>query len=308
MLSSTRSLARRSALTAAAAALLVPLAACADHQAAKSAAGTTTASPASAVRMDSEFQRLETQFGAHLGVYALDTGSGRTVEYKADDRIAFCSTFKAVAAAALLKRTTPADLDAKVTYTQADLVTYSPITEKHVADGMPLRDVIDAAVRYSDNTAANLMLNHLGGPKGLEQDLRGIGDQVSNVDRFETELSTGTPGDLRDTSTPRTLATDLRAYVLGDALTDEDRAMLTDLLRRNTTGDALIRAGVPQGWVVGDKTGNGGYGIRNDIAVIWPPNRAPLVLAVMSAKDQQDAPYDNALIAAAAKTAVTALN
>jgi beta-lactamase class A len=120
-------------------------------------------------------------------------------------------------------------------------------------------------------------------------------------------MSEFVPGDDRDTSTPRAFATDLRAYALGDALSDDDRALLTGWLRGNTTGAALIRAGVPDGWEVGDKTGNGTYGTRNDIAVLWPPDRAPLVLAIMSSRDEQDAEHDDALIARAAEVAVDAL-
>jgi beta-lactamase class A len=187
-------------------------------------------------------------------------------------------------------------------------VPHSPVTEQHVRDGLALRDVLAAAVRYSDNTAANLMFAELGGPAGLERDLRELGDRTTQLDRVETELNEATPGEIRDTTTPRAFAADLRTYVLGDVLPADDRALLTGWLRTNTTGDGLIRAGVPADWVVGDKTGAGGYGTRNDIAVVWPPHRAPIVLAIMSRKDEPDATYDDALIARAARTAVTALD
>lgn len=248
-----------------------------------------------------EFRQLEKEFDARLGVYAIDIGTGRTVEYRADERFAYCSTFKVLAAAQVLDDTTDAELDRVVRYSADDLVTYSPITEQHVATGMTLRAIADAAVRYSDNTAANLMLRHLGGPQRFEKELRGIGDKVTDPERYETELNEARPGDRRDTSTPRALAGSLRAYTVGDALEPSDRATLNDWLRRNTTGGALIRAGVPDGWVVGDKTGSGGYGTRNDIAVIWPPDRAPIVLAVLSSRDEKDADYDDALIAEATR-------
>lgn len=267
-----------------------------------SAQPTTTATEV----VPADFSGLEAQFDARLGVYAIDTGSGRVIEHRADERFAYCSTFKALASAALLKRIEPAELDRRVTYTSADLEN-SPITEKHIGTGMTLRELMDAAIRYSDNTAANLIFDELGGPEGFEKDLRGIGDDVTSVDRIEPDLSEGTPGDTRDTSTPRQMAADLREYVLGDVLPQDDRTLLTDWLKNNKTGDTVIRAGVPAGWVVGDKTGTGGYGTRNDIAVLWPPDGAPIVLAVLSSRDKKDATRDDRLIAEAAKTVVATL-
>lgn len=263
-----------------------------------SAAPTTTVVPG-------DFSALESTFDARLGVYAIDTGSLRVVEHRADERFAYCSTFKALASGALLRRTD--DLERRVTVSSADLLDNSPVSAQHVADGMTLRELMDAAIRYSDNTAANLILAELGGPAGLRQELRALGDEVTSVDRVEPALSAGTPGDTRDTSTPRAMAADVRAYVLGDVLTDDDRALLTGWLRTNRTGDTVIRAGVPAGWVVGDKTGTGGYGTRNDIAVVWPPGRAPIVLVVMSSRTTKGATRDDRLIAGAARAVVTAL-
>lgn len=254
-----------------------------------------------------DFSGLETQFDARLGVYAIDTGTGRAVEHRADERFAFCSTFKALASAALLDQLEPADLDRRVTYTSADLKPNSPISEKHVTDGLTLREAMDAAIRYSDNTAANLILKELGGPEGFEQDLRALGDEVTEAERYEVELSEAVPGDIRDTTSPRASATNLRKYVLSDELTADDRTLLTDWLKNNLTGNETIRAGVPAGWVVGDKTGTGDNGTRNDIAVLWPPDGDPIVLAIMSSKDEKDAPRDNRLIAEATKIAVAAL-
>lgn len=284
-------------------AAVVSLAACspagAAEQPTRDSAVTAPGSPAP--DREHEFRQLEERFDARLGVYAIDTGSGRTVGYRADERFAYASTFKALAAAEVLDETTDAELDRVVRYSADDLVTYSPVTEQHVATGMTLRAIADAAVRYSDNTAGNLMLRHLGGPQKFEKELREVGDKVTDPARYETALNEARPGDRRDTSTPRALAGTLRAYAVGDALGTADRDTLNGWLRGNTTGGELIRAGVPDGWVVGDKTGSGGYGTRNDIAVIWPPDRAPIVLAVLSSRDEKDASYDNALIAEATK-------
>ncbi|MGJ7906433.1 class A beta-lactamase [Actinopolyspora sp. H202] len=267
-------------------------------------AQNSTSVPSAASVPHEDFERLEREFDAHLGVYAVDTATGRELSYRADERFAYASTHKALTAAAVLRRTSLEGLDKRITYDRADLVAYSPITKKHVDSGMTLRSVLDAAVRYSDNTAANLMFDELGGPEGLSAVLREIGDTTTHVDRIEPELNETEPGDIRDTSTPRALATSLRAFTVGNALPKDERAVLNRMLRNVTTGDELIRAGAPDGWRVGDKSGAADYGTRNDIAVLWPPERAPIVLAVLSERDTEDAEYDNALIARAAEVAL----
>ncbi|AGL17078.1 beta-lactamase [Actinoplanes sp. N902-109] len=241
-------------------------------------------------------------------MYALDVKSGHAVAYRADERFAYASTYKALAAGALLAHTSDADLDDMVTYQRADLVAHSPVTGKKLADGISIGDAAEAAVRVSDNTAANLVLRELGGPAGWEKDLRGVGDTVTEAARTEPELNAATPGDKRDTSTPRALAADLRAYVLDDALDAGDRSTLTRWMTGNATGNTLIRAGVPKGWTVADKSGGGQYGTRNDIAVVWPEPDRPLVLAVLSSRAGADADYDDALIARAASVVVAALH
>ena len=306
----------RRARTAALAATLAlgPLAGCApDTPAAPTPAPSTPATPTpswsdSAAPVAVDFAPLEREFDARLGVYAVDTGTGRTVAHRPDERFAYASTFKALAAAAVLDVTSAAELDQVVTYTRDELVSHSPITGKHVESGMTLRAIADAAVRYSDNTAGNLLLSRLGGPAGLKQRLRDIGDEVTEPARLEVELNAAVPGDVRDTSTPRALATSLRAYAVDDdVLSSEDRAVLVDWLKRNTTGDKLIRAGAPDGWEVGDKTGAGGYGTRNDIAVLWPPDRPPIVLAVLSSRDEKDVEPDDSLVARASELTLNAL-
>ncbi|WP_081736836.1 class A beta-lactamase [Arthrobacter sp. MA-N2] len=253
------------------------------------------------------FSGLEKEYDARLGVYGIDTGTGKTVMHRADERFAYASTSKALLAGAILAKTSTPELDQIIRYTSGDLVSYSPVTEKHLDTGMPLREVIAAALQYSDNTAANLMFKQLGGPKGLDESLKTIGDTTTHVDRTEPELNEAVPGDIRDTTTPKALGTDLAAYTLGNALTSEYRALLTGWLKGNTTGGNLIRAGVPSGWTVGDKTGGGSFGTRNDIAVIWPTTGAPIVLSIMSSKSTKDAKYDDALIAAATRAAIAEL-
>ena len=277
---------------------------------------TTTAAaqaaPASPVEvpdpaLEQEFARLEAKHDARLGVHAVDTGSGRSVAYRADERFAYASTFKALAAAVVLDTTTPAQLDEVVRFTKADLLPNSPISRQWVATGMTWRELCDAAVRYSDNTAGNLLLRRVGGPAGLDAALVAIGDDVTSVDQYEPELNSAEPGNPRDTSTPRALAHDMRQFALGDALAEDDRAVFVDWLRRNTTGDNVIRAGVPAGWVVGDKTGSAYYGGRNDMAVVWPPGRASIVIAVLTSRAQPQAKRVDALVVDAARVVVRAL-
>ncbi|MGP3968888.1 class A beta-lactamase [Streptomyces sp. 6N223] len=279
-----------------------------------SASDTPSASPTSARSAPSaestarEFRQLEREFDARLGVYALDTGTGREVAFQADGRFAYASTFKSLLAGAVLREYGVEGIDEVVTYARDDLVDWSPVTENFTEIGMSLRELCAATLWYSDNTAANLLLDAIGGPDGLEAVLEELGDDVSEVDRYEVEMSEGRPGDIRDTSTPRAFARDLRAFLLGDALKPDERELLRTWMVTNTTGETLIRAGLPDGWTVADKSGDAGYGGRNNIAVVWPDDGGdPLVVAVMSSREQEGAEHDDALIAEAAAVAVDGL-
>ncbi|MED3541191.1 class A beta-lactamase BlaIII [Bacillus toyonensis] len=253
------------------------------------------------------FAKLEKEYDAKLGIYALDTGTNQTVAYHSDDRFAFASTSKSLAVGALLRKNSLEAFDQKITYTHEDLSNYNPITEKHVDTGMTLKELADASVRYSDSTAHNLILKQLGGPSAFEKILREMGDTVTTSERFEPELNEVHPGETHDTSTPEAIAKTLQSFTLGTALPIEKRELLVDWMKRNTTGDKLIRAGVPKGWEVADKTGAGSYGTRNDIAIIWPPNKKPIVLAILSNHDKEDAKYDDKLIADATKVVLSTL-
>jgi beta-lactamase class A len=252
-------------------------------------------------------RRLERRFDARLGVFAVDTGTGEELVHRADERFAFCSTFKGLAAAAVLERTPLSSLDAVVRYTERDLMASSWITRDHVETGMTLRQVCDAAVRFSDGTAGNLLLREIGGPAGLTRYLRSLGDDVTRSDRREPHVAELVPGDPRDTTHPRAIAADYRKVVLGDALPPDRRAFLRDLLERNTTGDARIRAGLPRTWTVADRTGTGTYGAVNDVAIAWPPRGGPLVIAVLSRRRTERADRDEALIAETASLVAAAL-
>lgn len=295
-----------------AAALLVPLVGCgaSDGAVGPSGAASLSAAESAGVVADvsAEFEALEEEFDARLGVYAVDTGSGDTVAFQEEDRFAFASTFKALLAGVILSENSLAEMERVVTFDESVLVPHSPVVEENLDSGMSLMELCDATVRFSDNAAANLLLDEIGGPEGFTERLgRLTGDEVTNLTRYEVEMSEATPGEERDTSSARAMTESLEAFTLGDVLPKDRREVLVDLLVRNTTGDDLIRAGVPEGWVVGDKTGSGGYGTRNDIGVLWPQEGDPIVLAVLSSRDVEDAESDDALIAQASEVVVDAL-
>lgn len=255
---------------------------------------------------------VEQRHGVRVGVHALDTATGTTAGHRADERFAFCSTFKPLAAAAVLAARGVSGMDEVVPVERADLVTYSPVAEQRVGVGMTWRELGDAAVRFSDNTAGNLLLRDAGGPAGLTAWLRGVGDDVTRSDRTEPDLNAYVPGDERDTSTPRALAATYRALVLGDVLGAPERDLLTDWLLRSTTGADLVRAGARSGWEVADKSGSGAYATRNDVAVVWPgargtPAGAPVVLAVCTDRADPDAERSDVPVAEAARVVLEAL-
>lgn len=253
---------------------------------------------------------LESAAGGWLGVAALNTTNGAQISHRANERFPFCSTFKVLAASAILKRSAAENglLQRRIAYTKAELVAYSPITEKHVGDGLTVAELCAAALQYSDNTAANLLMKLLGGPAAVTAFARSIGDDQFRLDRWETELNTAIPGDPRDTSTPAAMAASLQRLALGNALGGAERERLVAWMRGNTTGATRIRAGVPADWQVADKTGSGDYGTANDVGVAWPPGKPPIVLAIYFTQRDKDAPYRNDVLASAARIAAEALS
>ncbi len=254
--------------------------------------------------------QLEKDFDGRLGLCVIDTRDGTQFGYRMDERFPLCSTFKAVLAAAVLRHSEREAglMERVIRYGQQDLIAHSPITGKHLAGGMRVADLCAATIRYSDNAAANLLMKILGGPQAVTAFARDVGDAMFRLDRWETELNTAIPDDLRDTTTPAAMAQSLRKLVLGDVLTPPQRAQLADWLRGNTTGAKRIQAGVPADWLVGDKTGTGDYGTANDIAVIWPSARAPIVLTVYTTYARKQAQPRDELLAAATRIAVERLS
>jgi beta-lactamase class A len=265
--------ARRSFLAGACGLALVPrMIGCRAGRAAPGAAGAGA----------EVFRAIERRVGGRLGVLALDTGRGAVAAYRADERFALCSTFKLVLAAVVLARVDAGqeDLARPVPYDTAALLAYAPVARAHVGAGaLRVAALCEAAVTVSDNTAANLLLGTLGGPTGLTRYFRALGDTVSRLDRDEPTLNEARPGDARDTTTPRAMAHTAARVLVGDALRAASRARLVQWLEACTTGRARLRAGLPRGWRAGDKTGTGEPGTSCDVAIAWPPGRAPWLIA-----------------------------
>lgn len=277
--------------------------------AATATAATSFGSKSLSNGIDDRFSALEVSTGGRIGVAGLNTGTGATVTHRANERFPFCSTFKLLAAAAILMRgrTDPRLLDRQIDYTKHDLVSYSPITSQHAGRGMTVSALCAAALQYSDNTAANLMIRLLGGPGGVTAFARSIGDDHFRLDRWETALNTAIPGDPRDTTTPAAMMTDLQRLALGELLGPMERDKLVGWMRGCVTGLKRIRSAVPNGWTVADKTGSGDHGTANDIAVVWPPDKPPIVLAVYFTQEDKGAPARDDMVAAAARIAFAAL-
>jgi beta-lactamase class A len=228
---------------------------------------------------------LEARSAERLGFAVLDTGTGRTTGHRLGERFGLCSTFKLLLAGLVLQAADRGELalDDRVEISEADIVPPAPVTEPFVGKALPVRALAEGAQKTSDNAAANLLMRKLGGPYGVTQRLRAIGDQVTRIDRYEPEMNLVLGTDPRDTSTPEAMAATTAALVLGEVLKPASRAELVRWMEETRTGMKRLRAGVPAGWRVGDKTGTG-YGPGrpsriNDTAVVWPPHRAPLVVA-----------------------------
>lgn len=227
---------------------------------------------------------LQSRCGGKLGVFVQDTGSGDFVSFNAESRFAMASTFKVLLAATVLQRvdTGTVSLDQTVAFGRRDLLSYAPVATRRVGEGrMSVRDLLAASLELSDNTAANLLLALVGGPSAVTDFVRATGDLTTRLDRVEPELNTNLAGDLRDTTTPIAMARTLQAVALGrHHLSIASRAHLQAWMVAASTGKRRLRAGLPDTWRVGDKTGSGDNGAYNDVAVAWPTVGTPIVWSV----------------------------
>ncbi|QNI06423.1 class A beta-lactamase [Mycobacterium kubicae] len=235
---------------------------------------------------------LESQYHAFAGVYAQDLDSGHTVTHRADDPFAMCSTFKAYAAGRVLHKVQRGELDLdQATFIDPnELQPNSPATAPHAGQSMPLAQLCAAALQRSDNTAANLLLQAIGGPPAITEFARFIGDDRTRLDRWEVELNTAIPGDPRDTSTPRALGAGIQNLLAGTVLAPPQRRQLETWMRGNVT--STMRAGLPPGWTTADKTGSGDYGSTNDVGIAYGPNGQRVLLAIMTRSQAADPDAD----------------
>lgn len=226
---------------------------------------------------------IEGKAGGRLGVFVRDSGNGAQLAHRAHERFPMCSTFKFLAAADVLKQVDDgrARLDQDIPFGEADLLEYAPETKKHVGDGhMRLGDLCAAAIQWSDNTAANLLLKQIGGPAGFTRYARSLGDKITRLDRTEPTLNTAIAGDPRDTTTPSAIAHTLETVLTKGALSAASARQLEDWMIGDKVADHRLRAGLPKDWKIGDKTGTGDNGTANTVAIIRPPHRKPLFAAV----------------------------
>ncbi|HKD48692.1 MAG TPA: class A beta-lactamase [Rhizomicrobium sp.] len=236
---------------------------------------------------------LEARTGSRIGVAAVDSGSGRFVSWREGERFIMCSTFKFSLAAAVLSRADAGteNLGRVIHYSRSDLLDVSPATTRNLQTGMRVVDLCEAVVLYSDNTAANLLLSTLNGPQGLTSWWRQIGDTVTRLDRREPALNL--PDGIKDTTTPAAMLGNLKAVLLGNLLSNASRARLMGWMADSTTGSAMLRAGIPSNWAVGDKTGrwsstDPSNGATNDIAILTPPGGRPILVAAYTTGGRGD--------------------
>ncbi|MFT3809225.1 MAG: class A beta-lactamase [Micropepsaceae bacterium] len=246
-------------------------------------------------------EALEKQEGGRLGVHVLDTGNGSERGNRSNELFALCSTFKLVLAAAILQRhdAGSVSLDRVLDVTKADIIPNSPVTEKMAGKTMTVGELCHATMTTSDNAAANILLRELGGPEPITAFLRGIGDTVTRLDRAEPHMNNAdvAAGDTRDTTSPAAMAATMKAIVLGDVLTPASREIITGWLKAAVTGKTRLKAGFPKDWITGDKTGTGKDGPTNDVAITWPPGRAPLIVSVYYERKGSTMAKDAAVIA-----------
>nr|WP_223424975.1 class A beta-lactamase [Tateyamaria pelophila] len=244
---------------------------------------------------------IERDLVARVGFYMHDMQTGEIITYAGADRFPLNSTFKVLACGALLAKADAGEtnLDATVPLQDFEIVSYSPAVEAYIGAGhqeISFDEACRMALSVSDNTAANIVLSEIGGPDGLTTFLRSIGDQVTRLDRWETALNEARPGDPRDTTTPQAMARSLEKLILGDALSATSRSTLRDWLSAHSVADDLFRAALPPGWSIDDRTGAGGYGSRSIVAVLYPPGREPITVALFITETDASFSHRNAAV------------
>ena len=245
-----------------------------------------------------KLQNLEKSFDGKIGVYAINTNNNQIIAYRANEYFPVQSTLKLISVSALLKKSNSDNnlLHEKIYYTENDLNSWHPVTGKYIKSGMTLKALAAAAITYSDNPAINLIMKKLGGPQMITDFAHAIGNPTFNIEHYEGNLNSN-PNIIQDSSTPKDMAISVQKLTLGNILTPSQRTQLVRWMRDDTVAYKRIRAGVPLGWVVADKTGTGNYGIANDIGILWSPTCKPIVLAIYTVRNTQEAKSRDDIVA-----------
>lgn len=249
-----------------------------------------------------KLEKLENQFGGKIGLYALDTANNKKIEFHAHERFPMYCTAKMMGVSAILKKSMSDKqlLQQNITYNKKDLIEWSPITKKHVNNGMSVFQLCKATITVSDNTAMNLLLKIIGGPNALNSYARSIGNNKFNLKSWWPNDARWQWNEVRDTATPAAMGQSVQKIVLGNVLASPQRNMLVTWLKDDKYANERIRAGVPKNWIVADKTGTGFYdGGMGDVGVVWPPKCKPVVLAIYFVKNQKNAPKQQEIFALA---------
>jgi len=242
---------------------------------------------------------IEDQLGARIGVSIYDLKNNHRWSYKGDTRFPLMSTFKTLACAKLLYDVENGNqsIDSTVVINEDSIVTWSPVTEKRIGEKISLKDSCAATLSMSDNTAANIILSSIQGPKALTQFMRSIGDEITRLDRFEPDLNQALDGDLRDTTTPNAITKSLNTLLFGDVLNQEAKDQLKKWMKSNKVADSLLRSVLPKDWSIADRSGAGGYGSRGITAIVWSDLRAPLIISIYLSQTEASFALRNKAIA-----------
>ncbi|RIO46065.1 class A beta-lactamase [Staphylococcus saprophyticus] len=253
-----------------------------------------------------DIDQIENEYNTKVGIYGINTENGKVYEHNADERFAFASTYKAIASGILLNKVAPSELNKKVEINESEIVANSPVTEQYIGKTMSLKALIKASMLQSDNTANNKIMQELGGVNGLKHELVQLGDDVSEPQRLEPELNYFDPNSKADTTTPRAAAQTLNSILTSNEMNGSNLSLLKQTMIENKTGDTLIKAGMPNSYTVGDKSGQAlTYATRNDLAFIYPKGQdKPIILAIYSKQDQKDAKPNDKVISDSAREVI----
>lgn len=268
---------------------------------------------AGAKTRDRTIRQLESAYGVTIGVYARNLATRSELEHRADSRFPIASVFKFVATGGVLRgdlvTPDPHVLSRPVHIPPAALVEYSPFVEDCLKRGIvpTVEQLCVAALQLSDNTAGNQILALIGGPAGLTKLARRLGDPVTRLDRWEPELNSAEPERITDTTSPRAIGNTLTTMLVGHGLPRPGRRKLTEWMLGNTTSDNRLRAALPPGWRIADKTGSAELGCANNVGVAWSPEGTPVLLSVMVRPDDPSAERDESVFVEVGKTCLAAV-